>query len=468
MTAALNWKNGRETYLWRKLRRKGDEGGGDCRPHREEMKQKSYKFLILCMSAFLLTGCNISFSDGLNLTGSGEKAEETAIPSGAVKAETGNEIKIQDVALRLPEGMKYGEKETDAGRAFYVWETDKPYVLPTDSDIIMYVYEGKDTASPDNSLTDSEARYSIAQTYMQVFRENVDGKISADPITVSNDDWYILQLTGYSGDYLTTSYGTMCYPKYYYGVYALEKTNDNYSRNYSGFVFSNDSTGKIISEKDYNDIYGQIKTAFSITKFYSAPMLEYDEAKDFSNGYSYKQFSALFADAINYYGMVEQQSDTGNEVRESQKADNNESSKLSEPCQVERVVDGDTIIVTLDGEETRIRLIGIDTPESVSDDKAKNTEEGKEASAFTTEQLSGKMVYLEYDKEQTDTYGRTLAYVYHDDGETMYNKVLLERGYAVTMTIEPNTKYAADFKALENTARESGKGFWGTGFFTGD
>lgn len=431
---------------------------GCCRPHGEDMKEgkkRIFCLLAACLLAVVLSGCSIEFSNGIFPNGNSEEEEQNAIPSGAAVAEEGSKIELSDFTLTIPDGMKWGTLTTDTGNAYYVWDKDKEYVLPTDSDIMLYIYEGKDTASPDSELTSREARYSIAQTYMQIFRESVDGKISADPDIVSNDDWYVLQLTGYSGDSMATSYGTYCYPNYYYGVYVLQKTTDTYNRNYYGFVFGNDSTGALLEEEDYNDLYGQIKSAFSITEFYTAPQLEYDESKDYSNGYSYAQLTELFSGTANYYGMKAQDV-TVNEA---------EQGTLAGAYEVVRVVDGDTIIVNIDGTETKIRLIGVDTPESVSTDEEKNTEEGKQASEYTTEQLTGKSVYLEYDEGLTDTYGRTLAYVYLDDMKTMYNKVLLQEGYAKVMTVEPNTKYAADFETLEAAAKEAGKGFWGTGFF---
>ena len=139
---------------------------------------------------------------------------------------------------------------------------------------------------------------------------------------------------------------------------------------------------------------------------------------------------------------------------------------LSGPYEVVRVVDGDTIIVDIAGEDVRVRLIGIDTPESVADEVVKeNTEEGKEASAYTANLLEGNRVYLEYDQETTDEYGRTLCYVYLHDKSTMINELLLKNGYARTMTIEPNTKYKERFAAAELVAKETKAGFWGTGFF---
>ena len=111
---------------------------------------------------------------------------------------------------------------------------------------------------------------------------------------------------------------------------------------------------------------------------------------------------------------------------------------------VVRVVDGDTIIVNIDGEETKVRFIGVDTAESVHPDETKNSKSGKEASEWTAELLLGQQVYLEYDIDKTDDYGRTLAYVYLSDGR-MVQEELLKAGMAELMTIQPNSKYADRF-----------------------
>ena len=140
--------------------------------------------------------------------------------------------------------------------------------------------------------------------------------------------------------------------------------------------------------------------------------------------------------------------------------------RLLGPYRVEHVVDGDTIIVNIDGAETKVRLIGIDTPESVADESYKeNTPEGDEASEYTTNLLSGNSVYLEYDAETQDAYGRTLCYVFLSDKKTMVNELILKNGYARTMVIEPNTKYQTRLAAAELAAKQSGEGFWGTGYF---
>ena len=140
--------------------------------------------------------------------------------------------------------------------------------------------------------------------------------------------------------------------------------------------------------------------------------------------------------------------------------------ELSGPYDVVKVIDGDTVIVDLDGTDVHVRLIGVDTPESVAHEGYKeNTKEGEDASAYTTNLLEGNTVYLEYDQELTDEYGRTLCYAYLHDKTTMVNELLLKQGYARTMTIEPNVKHEERFFSAEQHAKETGQGFWGTGFF---
>lgn len=122
-------------------------------------------------------------------------------------------------------------------------------------------------------------------------------------------------------------------------------------------------------------------------------------------------------------------------------------------CDLERVVDGDTIIVhDPDGNRLRVRLTGINAPESVHEDESKNTEEGRQASAFMKELLVDvDVVYLEYDEAQFDQYERTLAYVWIDiDGTyVMVNEILLATDYAEPVYIKPNLRYADVFRQYE-------------------
>ena len=123
---------------------------------------------------------------------------------------------------------------------------------------------------------------------------------------------------------------------------------------------------------------------------------------------------------------------------------------------VERVVDGDTIIVRDVG---RVRLIGVDTPETVHPSRPVEFF-GREASAFTKRLLDGKRVRLEYDQQRTDRYGRTLAYVHLPDG-TFVNAEIIRRGYGHAYTRFP-FKYLERFRGLERDARRAGRGLWGS------
>lgn len=120
-----------------------------------------------------------------------------------------------------------------------------------------------------------------------------------------------------------------------------------------------------------------------------------------------------------------------------------------------RVVDGDTIIVNLDGEQTRIRLIGINSPESVHEDESKNTQEGRDASVFLKEYLADvKHVWLEFDVEPQDQYGRSLAYVWMNAEGTevaddMLNAFIVKNGYADARSYKPNVKYQDELEAVE-------------------
>ena len=133
---------------------------------------------------------------------------------------------------------------------------------------------------------------------------------------------------------------------------------------------------------------------------------------------------------------------------------------------LKRVVDGDTYLVDLGGQETKIRLIGVDTPESVASDEyleksgKENTDYGKKASEAMKEKLpEGTTLFILTDVQEMDKYGRTLAYVFFEDGE-MVQDYLLKNGYAQVMTVQPNIKYVERFVALEQQAMQDGVGIW--------
>lgn len=120
------------------------------------------------------------------------------------------------------------------------------------------------------------------------------------------------------------------------------------------------------------------------------------------------------------------------------------------------VYDGDTITVRLTKSPeklTKIRFIGIDTPE------LKRGEFGETTRDFTKSLLLGQDIQLAYDAERYDKYGRSLAYVYLKD-RTFVNARLLEQGYARVMTIPPNTAHAAEFSKLQAKAEEKQVGIW--------
>jgi len=128
---------------------------------------------------------------------------------------------------------------------------------------------------------------------------------------------------------------------------------------------------------------------------------------------------------------------------------------------VEQVVDGDTLVVRLgDGTEDRVRLIGVDTPETKHPSKPVECF-GREASAFTASLLpEGTRVRLERDVEARDRYDRLLAYVYRADDDLFVNLELLARGYAAVLTVPPNVAHTDEFVAAARQAREEGRGLW--------
>jgi endonuclease YncB( thermonuclease family) len=135
------------------------------------------------------------------------------------------------------------------------------------------------------------------------------------------------------------------------------------------------------------------------------------------------------------------------------------SSAVKKAIKVDRVVDGDTIEVNWDGKTEKIRLIGMDTPESVHPDMTKNSEAGNTASVNTKEQLEGKTVQVELDVEERDRYGRLLGYIFLEDG-TFYNAKLVSEGYAKIATFPPNVRWVELYKQLQVNAREGQRGLW--------
>ena len=128
-------------------------------------------------------------------------------------------------------------------------------------------------------------------------------------------------------------------------------------------------------------------------------------------------------------------------------------------AEVDRVVDGDTIKVSIDGATEDVRYIGIDTPESVTPGEPVECF-GRRASAFNERLVAGRTVRLRFDRERRDDYGRLLAYVYAES--RLVNAELVRHGYARTLTIAPNDSRAPLFDRLEREAGRAGRGLWGS------
>lgn len=129
-------------------------------------------------------------------------------------------------------------------------------------------------------------------------------------------------------------------------------------------------------------------------------------------------------------------------------------------ARVDRVVDGDTINVTVTSGTERLRLLGIDTPETNHPTKPVECF-GPEA----TERLrqlapAGTELRLERDTELRDRYGRLLVYAFTPDGEFV-NEVLVREGFARTLPIDPNRAYRSDLATAESAARSERQGLWG-------
>ena len=126
---------------------------------------------------------------------------------------------------------------------------------------------------------------------------------------------------------------------------------------------------------------------------------------------------------------------------------------------VSRVIDGDTVEVTIDGHIDEVRYIGIDTPETVKPGTPIQCF-GPQSSALNHRLVEGRTVRLAFDRERRDVYGRLLAYVYV--GREFVNAKLVQLGYARTLTIPPNVAHAGLFHRLARAAGRAGRGLWGT------
>jgi micrococcal nuclease len=127
--------------------------------------------------------------------------------------------------------------------------------------------------------------------------------------------------------------------------------------------------------------------------------------------------------------------------------------------EVVRVVDGDTIVIDYEGENEKVRLIGIDAPESTT----KTECFGAEASAELREALKDKVVRIAFDETQSqrDKYGRLLLYVWEAEDEIFINEKMVADGFAFEYTYDVPYVFQEEFKSAQGKAREAEKGLWG-------
>jgi micrococcal nuclease len=171
-------------------------------------------------------------------------------------------------------------------------------------------------------------------------------------------------------------------------------------------------------------------------------------------------FKVLFVVGLVAATTLEAGSTTDQEVHPGISEQSRESrNENSDKRQVIRVIDGDTIVVS---PNEKVRLIGVDTPETVHPNRTVQCF-GKEAKEFTRTRVERRTIRLVLDESNAarhhrDRYGRTLAYIYFDDG-TMLNAELIRRGYAHAYTRFPFRK-VVEFRQLERIARSQAIGLW--------
>lgn len=135
-----------------------------------------------------------------------------------------------------------------------------------------------------------------------------------------------------------------------------------------------------------------------------------------------------------------------------------DAATFGEKVTVERVVDGDTIVVTGGNGEETVRLSSIDTPETVHPDKPEQLF-GREASDFAKSYLTeGLEVILERSRQETDKYGRTLGYIWV--GDVNFNELMVETGYARVAYMDSGDKYAGDLQHAQEMAKHERSNIW--------
>lgn len=128
---------------------------------------------------------------------------------------------------------------------------------------------------------------------------------------------------------------------------------------------------------------------------------------------------------------------------------------------MEGVVDGDTVDLAFGQRIERVRLLGIDAPESVARNVPRQCFGPEAAAALATALPPGTAVEVRRDVEARDHYGRLLLYLHRRDDALFVNLWLVEAGFADAVSYEPNTAHESDLDAARGTARAEGRGLWG-------
>lgn len=168
--------------------------------------------------------------------------------------------------------------------------------------------------------------------------------------------------------------------------------------------------------------------------------------------------------------VEENKEEAKEKAEEKESTVNNDDTSIFETAKVISITDGDTIVVDLNGKTEKLRFIGIDTPETYHPSKPVQYF-GKEASDYTTKQLTNKTIYLQKDVSERDKYGRLLRYIWlvkpsknepskEEVIANCFNAELVKNGYAHAYTYPPDVKYNEIFKELEAEAREKHIGLW--------
>lgn len=164
--------------------------------------------------------------------------------------------------------------------------------------------------------------------------------------------------------------------------------------------------------------------------------------------------AACSANPVEIVDENTQSADGGNTTADTNSSNANDDAPAGETGQVVRVVDGDTINVLVNGEELRVRYLGMNTTEITSSEPC--SDEGRRANAALVE---NRTVTLVADEEDEDRFGRKLRYVFV--GNTHVNAELVRQGWAEAVLYEPNSLYWEEFVALEEAAARAGRGCHG-------